>query len=126
MRRTDRVAGALALALVLGACGSDSSSTKASCNFPQDGACIDYVGSLSSDQLSTLQNTACTPNSGQWSTSACATSGRVGSCTIQSSNGLTQVVRVYPASGYGAAQAEPLCTGGQLFGGGVAGTWTNG
>jgi hypothetical protein len=61
-----------------------------SCSVATSHFCIDYSG-VYPGSLST----ACAGAGGTYSTSACATAGRVGSCT-NTTSGFTQAIRWYP------------------------------
>jgi hypothetical protein len=88
--------------------GGGTSGT-GSCNFAGNGFCLDSVSSA-----------ACS-SGGTFSTSACPTGNRVGTCTV-TSGGQSIVVRLYSPT-FTAALGQQACTAGQLGG---AGTWVGG
>ncbi len=93
--------------------GTGGGTATGSCNLIPNVSCIDYSASaLTASQL----QQACTQAQGTWSSGACPTAGRSGSCTINST-GLTQVIRWYGSAYVSAGQQACTSSGG---------TWTNG
>ncbi len=108
----------LAAAAVVGAaCGGGS--TPGSCQLPSGNGCIDY-----SNQNAANVKAGCQQAGYTYSESACPTNNRVGTCSV-TSEGISQVIRIYTSSGLSAQQAAYACTQGNLSGG-TPGQWTTG
>jgi hypothetical protein len=102
--------------------GGGSPAVQASCSHAGV-SCTDNSGFSASDLQGNQQ--ACQGSGGAWSTTtACATSGRVGSCTCTSGSG-TAVIRLYSGSNYTEATGRQACLGG-TFCGSLTASWAAG
>jgi hypothetical protein len=118
------LAAVVGLALAVGCGGSDSTpagggggggggggtAASGSCNVAASYSCVDYSGTYVGSTT-----TVCAAMNGTYSSGACTTTGRVGTCTI-SSGGFTQAIRWYPpitaTIGQGACTAPNVWTTG--------------
>ena len=98
----------------ISACGSSTSTSGAgSCTFNTGGltTCYDYTGSA---YTTTTAQSLCTSTTvsgttgGSYSTAACSSSGRVGSCTVNSGQTSAYILRYL--SGFGTQTAQSSCT----------------
>lgn len=124
---TARIVGlGVALCVIVGAgCGGSSgnSSTTFSCNNAAAYFCFDETvpSSLSSSQVTQLQN-ACTNSGWTFSSGAsCPSTNRVGSCSLTNTTGVSgvSVKERFYSPGYTAQNAQLICTQ-------QSGTWTPG
>jgi hypothetical protein len=105
------------------ACGSgstqaacDSANLAGMCNVGSLGQCSDFTGLSTSDRNSV--QAFCTANRGDWEAATCATSGRLGTCTIPAEGPNTRItcspnatVNIRYFAPYTADQAKGLCDG---------------
>lgn len=115
MRRTIWV---VALALAGLGCGDvldDILPSKGSCTIPSPRSCTDYTGGAWSTPSSGSRACAAVGSGATYSSSACATSGRVGSCVVQSGQASEIVLRFYPPSTTATAQAACGTQAGSRF-----------
>lgn len=114
MRRTTWVV----LALLATGCGDvldDILPSKGSCTVPNPRACTDYTGSAWSTPSSGSRACAAVGMGATYSSSACATAGRVGSCVVQSGQASEIVLRFYPPQTTATAQAACGTQSGSRF-----------
>ena len=107
LKRT--TAAVVAMLAVLGVgCGDvldDILPSKGSCSIPTPRSCTDYTGDAWSAPSSGSRACAAVGSGATYSSSACATSGRVGSCVVNSGATSEIVLRFYPPSTTATAQA---------------------
>ncbi len=107
MRQTTWLVALTAVVLAFG-CGDvfdDILPSKGSCTIPSPRACTDYTGSAWSTPSSGSRACAAVGNGATYSSAACSTSGRVGSCVVNSGQASEVVMRFYPPSTTATAQA---------------------
>ena len=107
MRQTSWVV-AVALAVLGAGCGDvldDILPSKGSCSIPTPRSCTDYTGDAWSTPSSGSRACAAVGSGATYSSSACATSGRVGSCVVNSGATSEIVLRFYPPSTVATSQA---------------------
>ena len=123
MSRRSVAVAFVGLAAGIGACGD---SQHVSCNLTA--VCIDYGGEdgITSDSVTRVRS-ACESTGGTFSDFACTTAGRIGTCAVTPSDGVTRFIRVYSAANLTASDAQLACFSGQLSGtANLAGNWTTG
>jgi hypothetical protein len=88
------------LATLLAACSSshDNGAGGYSCDQrASEYACTDWQGIAATDTADLNQlKSDCTSNGGTWSSNACPSANRVGSCTIYDAPPLKTIIRWYP------------------------------
>jgi hypothetical protein len=102
-----RSAMAVLVAAVLGAgCGDIDNilPAKGSCSTASPRTCTDYTGDAWTAP-SSGSRTCASVSGATFSSSACATTGRVGSCVVNSGTSSEVVLRFYPPSTTATAQA---------------------
>lgn len=98
----------LLLAVLGSGCGEvldDILPSRGSCTIPTPRSCTDYTGSAWSVPSSGSSACNAVGSGAAYSSSACATSGRVGSCVVNSGQSSEVVLRFYPPSTTATAQA---------------------
>lgn len=106
MKRT--TTAVLVLAVLGSGCGDvldDVLPSKGSCTVPSPQACTDYTGDAWSAPGSGSRACAQVGNGATFSSSACPTAGRVGSCVVEGGAASEVVLRFYPPSTTATAQA---------------------
>lgn len=106
MKRT--TAAVVVLAMLGVGCGDvldDILPSKGSCTLPSPRSCTDYTGAAWSTPSSGSRACAAVGSGATYSSSACASSGRVGSCVVNSGETSEIVLRFYPPSTTATAQA---------------------
>jgi hypothetical protein len=110
---------AVLVAAVLGSgCGNvleDILPSKGSCTIPSPRSCTDYTGGAWSTPSSGSRACAMVGNGATYSSSACATTGRVGSCVVNSGTSSEVVLRIYPPNTTATAQAACGAQAGSRF-----------
>ena len=104
---------------VLGAgCGNvlnDILPSKGSCTIPSPRSCTDYTGGAWSTPTSGSSTCASVGSGATYSSAACATAGRVGSCVVNDGASSEVVLRFYPPSTTATAQAACGAQAGSRF-----------
>ncbi len=104
---------------VLGAgCGdvlNDILPSKGSCTIPSPRSCTDYTGSAWNTPTSGSGTCAAVGGGATFSSAACATTGRVGSCVVNDGASSEVVLRFYPPSTTATAQAACGSQAGSRF-----------
>jgi hypothetical protein len=87
--------GAVLVLVALSGCGDAVKEllTTASCNVATASLCLDYSG-LTGPSLTWFE-THCATALGNNSSAACASTNRIGSCTLSPITGITEVIRYY-------------------------------
>jgi uncharacterized protein YceK len=109
---------ALLLGLLGSGCGNvldDILPSKGSCTVPSPRSCTDYTGGAWSTPSSGSRACAAVGSGATYSSAACATSGRVGSCVVNSGETSEIVLRFYPPSTAATAQAACGAQAGSRF-----------
>jgi uncharacterized protein YceK len=117
MKRATTV-GLLVLAVLGAGCGDvldDILPSKGSCTVPSPRSCTDYTGDAWSTPSSGSRTCGSVGSGATYSSSACATSGRVGSCVVNSGTASEVVLRFYPPSTTATAQAACGAQAGSRF-----------
>ena len=83
----------------------DARSSKGSCTIPSPLSCTDYTGDAWSTPSSGSRACAAVGSGATYSSSGCATSGRVGSCVVNIGSTSEIVLRLSPPSTTATAQA---------------------
>ncbi|MDB4927607.1 MAG: hypothetical protein JWM10_91 [Myxococcaceae bacterium] len=118
MMKNAMLAGLMAVAAMGAGCGDvldDILPSKGSCTTPSPRSCTDYTGDAWSTPSSGSRACTAVGNGATYSSSACATSGRVGSCVVNSGMSSEAVLRFYPPSTTATAQAACGAQAGSRF-----------